>query len=79
MDGLQLERPETRAIRDSICRDPRTAGSVRILKILFLKGNAGTYGPPIRSEFSKRDEGTHGPSIGSKFLKGKVGIHGPSI
>ena len=32
MDGLKLDRPKTRTIRDSTYRDPRTAESVRIFK-----------------------------------------------
>ena len=56
---------ESFSIRDSICRDPRTPGSVRIFKgesrdprtaesFQIFRGHVGIHGPPNRSEFLKK-------------------------
>ena len=67
------------------CRDPRTAGLVKILKKgcrdprtadlirIFKKSSAGIHGPPAWSEFKKGMQGSTDRQFGQNFQKGMQG------
>ena len=65
-----MGRPMT-MVSDSICKDPRTANSVRI-----FEGDAGIDGPPNRSDFLKATSKNPRTAESVGIFQGNAGIPG---